>query len=437
MVNEPFGSPEQLTLNEPSGDSGQLASLEQRARELLKAQYLRSGMADATAETLTAHVERTQPEALRAITAALSAQPRAMVVPGNIALGETIYTPPGEEVRFCYTRGQPDNMNAWRLGEACRQAADASAGDHIDRGLALLKALEERGYGVFRFAKCAAPQPREVRGVDAGWIFYFTDDEGTPFVHYCGNRDELEQAVVAHWFQGDDAEADDGQRMAPGIADELARNGVFHAEDGSCFAKPINVSIAGLGVGRVDLRQEKVSVGVTSSSLESVPAPTDGTHEVKPEAIEAGLGLVGGELGLAADANPHSDGSIHLIATTPQDAAGVTRIEPLDVTDAEISEWLERHDLAHAIRGRDARAAFEDAQSFHMTKPATTPPPGVDVAALRQIAGELRDNAHHHHQEDREVGILADEQEAQFNTELAERIERALTGDAAAPGVRP
>jgi len=167
----------------------------------------------------------------------------------------------------------------------------------------------------------AAPQPREVRGVDAGWIFYFTDDEGTPFVHYCGSRDELEQAVVNHWFQGDDAEADDGQRMAPGIADELARSGVFHAEDGSCYAKPINVSIAGLGVGRVDLRQEKVSVGVTSSSLESVPATADGAHEVQPEAIEAGLGLVGGELGLAADANPHSDGSIHLIATTPQDAA--------------------------------------------------------------------------------------------------------------------
>lgn len=61
-------------LNEPSGNSGQLASMEQRARELLKSQYLRSGMPDATAETLTAHVERTQPEALRAITAALANQ---------------------------------------------------------------------------------------------------------------------------------------------------------------------------------------------------------------------------------------------------------------------------------------------------------------------------------------------------------------------------
>lgn len=95
-----------------------------------------------------------------------------------------------------------------------------------------------------------------------------------------------------------------------------------------------------------------------------------------------------------------------LLATTPQDAAGVG------------GDWF-----------GDVLASTGE------VVPLTTPPPGVDVAALRQIAGELRDNAHHHQQEDREVGILADEQEAQFNTELAERIERALTGDAAAPGV--
>lgn len=33
QMNQRFGNPEQLALNEPSGDSGQLASLEQRARE--------------------------------------------------------------------------------------------------------------------------------------------------------------------------------------------------------------------------------------------------------------------------------------------------------------------------------------------------------------------------------------------------------------------
>lgn len=73
-------------------------------------------------------------------------------VPDHLDLGETIFTPKGKEVRFCYTRGQPDNVNAWRLGEACDRAAAASAGDPIDRGLGLLKKLEEEGYGVFRFA---------------------------------------------------------------------------------------------------------------------------------------------------------------------------------------------------------------------------------------------------------------------------------------------
>lgn len=41
---------------------------------------------------------------------------------------------------------QPDNVGAWRLGEACRAAKPG--GDLIDRGLSLLKELEARGYGV-------------------------------------------------------------------------------------------------------------------------------------------------------------------------------------------------------------------------------------------------------------------------------------------------
>ena len=43
-----------------------------------------------------------------------------------------------------------DNVLAWRLGEACRVAADASAGDYIDRGLVLLRALRERGFLVIQ-----------------------------------------------------------------------------------------------------------------------------------------------------------------------------------------------------------------------------------------------------------------------------------------------
>lgn len=43
---------------------------------------------------------------------------------------------------------------------------------------------------------------------------------------------------------------------------------------------------------------------------------------------------------------------------------------PGEASDEDIAAWLERHDLDHAIRGTDARAAFEDAQTFHMTKEA-------------------------------------------------------------------
>lgn len=39
-------------------------------------------------------------------------------------------------------------------------AADSPGGDYIDGGLSLLKELEARGYGVFRFVKDAAPQPQ-------------------------------------------------------------------------------------------------------------------------------------------------------------------------------------------------------------------------------------------------------------------------------------
>jgi hypothetical protein len=42
-------------------------------------------------------------------------------------------------------------------------------------------------------------------------------------------------------------------------------------------------------------------------------------------------------------------------------------------TDEEIAEWLERHDLTGAIRGGDARCAFEDAQTFAMTKATARP----------------------------------------------------------------
>jgi len=50
-----------------------------------------------------------------------------------------------------YTENQPGNVDAWRLGEACRNAADdPMCGDYIDRGLILLRELEAKGYGVVK-----------------------------------------------------------------------------------------------------------------------------------------------------------------------------------------------------------------------------------------------------------------------------------------------
>lgn len=50
-----------------------------------------------------------------------------------------------------YTNQPTNNVEAWRLGEACRKAAEEpKCGDYIDRGLILLRELEARGYGITR-----------------------------------------------------------------------------------------------------------------------------------------------------------------------------------------------------------------------------------------------------------------------------------------------
>jgi len=59
---------------------------------------------------------------------------------------------------FTYTSQPCDNVIAWRIGEACTKASQASAGDYIDRGLGLLKELQAKGYGV---AALAAQVPQQ------------------------------------------------------------------------------------------------------------------------------------------------------------------------------------------------------------------------------------------------------------------------------------
>lgn len=51
-----------------------------------------------------------------------------------------------------YKKNQPtDNVHAWRLGQACSNAAnEPKCGDLIDRGLILLRELELKGYGIVK-----------------------------------------------------------------------------------------------------------------------------------------------------------------------------------------------------------------------------------------------------------------------------------------------
>ena len=63
------------------------------------------------------------------------------------------YDTPGESHRAYTYDAQPDNVGAWRLGDACRIANEEKAcGDFIDRGLILLRELQAKGFGVFDIA---------------------------------------------------------------------------------------------------------------------------------------------------------------------------------------------------------------------------------------------------------------------------------------------
>ncbi|MGE8688585.1 MAG: hypothetical protein ACN6PJ_15685 [Achromobacter sp.] len=87
-----------------------------------------------------------------AAIAAMCAAPAAGDAPATVSL--VTRQGPGQQL-FTYTSQPCDNVIAWRIGEACTKASLASAGDYIDRGLVLLKALQAKGYGI---AAIAAPQ---------------------------------------------------------------------------------------------------------------------------------------------------------------------------------------------------------------------------------------------------------------------------------------
>lgn len=84
-------------------------------------------------------------------------QPSASVAWSVLRIGRygAAYDAPNTKRAYTYDY-QPDNVDASRLGEALKAAANASYGDNIDRGLSLLKALQGIGFGVFQVGEASA-----------------------------------------------------------------------------------------------------------------------------------------------------------------------------------------------------------------------------------------------------------------------------------------
>lgn len=101
------------------------------------------------------------------------------------------YDPKGARRAFTYD-DQPGNILASRLGSAVNAASSESAGDNIDRGLALLKHLQNKGFGVF-----------QIRGID---------EAGTPSSRWSvsgesdphGSRYDCERISLAMGWLTDD-----------------------------------------------------------------------------------------------------------------------------------------------------------------------------------------------------------------------------------------
>lgn len=79
----------------------------------------------------------------------------ALQLDRKVGMKGCAYDPPGPCRAYTYEH-QPSNLPAYSLGRAHAAAAAMSAGDNIDRGLGLLKALEEHGFGVFEIEQGGA-----------------------------------------------------------------------------------------------------------------------------------------------------------------------------------------------------------------------------------------------------------------------------------------
>ncbi|PKD79309.1 hypothetical protein CWS33_28150, partial [Escherichia coli] len=119
------------------------------------------------------------------------AQP-AIVVTLTRTLGAhgAAFDPPGPHRAFTYDH-QPGNVGAHRLGAAWQKAASGGSGDHIDRGLELLQALQEAGFGVFEVSEIAAPVADE-RAEFERWLLH---DGDTAPIGYCATELTLARAA--------------------------------------------------------------------------------------------------------------------------------------------------------------------------------------------------------------------------------------------------
>lgn len=159
---------------------------EQRARHI---EVLREMRELGTPPCIFAHAQ----EELAALDAAIAALAQQVPADGEAVAWSVVgignrgeaYDGPKDCRAYTYQH-HPGNLDASRLGSATHDAMNMSAGDSIDRGLCLLKALQAHGFGVFQLSAATQQAPHPV--VDASQpqqgavAWYVQDEESTEVV---------------------------------------------------------------------------------------------------------------------------------------------------------------------------------------------------------------------------------------------------------------
>ena len=123
-----------------------------------------------------------------------------------------------------------DNRALWELVEKWRSA------DYIGTSKRAREFLE---IGRRHADELAAILERPV--VVGGWVFYYADDEGSPYAAYCASRDDVYREVAV-WMCGEfpvgEVLSDSGDDMVEGVTETLLEHGAFHPEgDPPCYLR--------------------------------------------------------------------------------------------------------------------------------------------------------------------------------------------------------